>query len=117
MSATQQFLINALATLTLVAIPAAIVYWRNKGKLSVGKSYHRGLLHLFRVMGWMFMMWGALFLPLVVTDLIGLSHWGYPWWSIFFVLAFVAFGYGLQRLMKFILRDPDANNMFFSKKE
>jgi hypothetical protein len=106
-----------LVAVALVAIPAVIVFWRNKGKLSVGKSYLRGLLHLARIMGWMFMLWGVLLLPFVVTDLIGRSDWGYPWWSIFFVPALVAFGYGLQRLMKFILRDPDWNNMFSSKKE
>ncbi|GEP61657.1 hypothetical protein [Reyranella soli] len=112
-----QFLISALSGLVLVAVATAIVYQRNKGKLSVGKSYLKGLLHLFRVMGWMFMVWGVLFVPVVVTDLIGFSHWGYPWWSIFFVFAFVALGYALQRLMKYIPRDPDWNNMFASKKE
>lgn len=74
-----QFLVSALASLVLVAVPTAVVYWRNKGELSVGKSYLKGLLHLFRVMGWMFMVSGVLFVPVVVTDLIGFSHWGYPW--------------------------------------
>ena len=72
---------------------------------------------MMRIMGWMFLVLGALFFLLSCTDLIGLSHWGYPWWSILFSLATMAFGYGLQRLMKFVLGDPDWNNMFASKRE
>lgn len=108
-------LTNVVGSLVLVGIPAAIVYWRNKGRLSVAGSYHRGLLYLFRAMGWLFMIWGVLFLTLLITNLAGLSHWGYPWWTVAFSLGFGVVGYGLQRLTKFILRDPDANNMFFPR--
>lgn len=110
-------LASFIGTLLLVAIPTAIVYWRNKGKLSARKSYLKGMLYVFRVLGWGFIIWGVLFLPLFITDLFGLINWGYPWWSIAFSAFLIGFGYGLQRLMRFILNDPDWNNMFASKDE
>ena len=46
------FVAKLIGTVLLVAIPTAIVYWRNKGQLSIGKSYMRALLHVVRVTAW-----------------------------------------------------------------
>jgi hypothetical protein len=54
----EELLANVVASVVLVGVPAAIIYWRNKSTLSVGKSYLRGLLYL----GWLFMRTVALFL-------------------------------------------------------
>jgi len=110
------FVAQLLGTLALIAIPAALVYWRNDGKLSVYKSYLRGMLHLFRVMGWTAVVFGALFTAFSAAALLGARLGGnFPWWSIFFGLGLAGLGYGIQRLMRFILRDEDWNNMFASK--
>jgi len=106
------FLAQLLGTFVLVAVPTAIVYWRNDGKLSVGRSYLRGLLHLFRVIGWAVVVFGTFFALLSVASLLGAKIDGFPWWFVFFGLGFAGLGYGIQRLMRFILRDEDWNNMF-----
>ena len=108
--------IQIIATVLLVSAPTAIVYWRNRGQLSVGKSYLRGLLHFFRALGWGAVVLGSIFAVLSGAALVGVGPGGnWPWWSIFFSLAFVGIGYGTQRLMRFILNDADWNNMFASK--
>jgi phosphatidylglycerophosphate synthase len=95
-----------------VATPTTIVYWRNKGRLSRRASYLRSIFYGFRVVGWMVVAMSVLiFFPLWLTDIAGLTHWGYPWWTILLLLALVALGYGFQRLAKFLLQDEDLKNM------
>lgn len=104
---------SVIGTLTLVSVATAIVYWRNRGSLSVRHSYTRAMLHYFRVFGWMLLVIGSLFTAPSVAALLGAELGGnWPWWSTFIFLACVGVGYGLQRLMRFPLNDPDLRNMF-----
>jgi hypothetical protein len=108
-------LINIILLTALVAIPTAIVYRRNKGTLSITKSYTRAIFHIFRVMGWMFIVVGVTFLPFIFAGMTGHLDGNWPWWSLPFILAYIGVGYGLQRFMKFLLKDEDLKNMFASK--
>ena len=99
----------------VVAIPAAIVYRRNRGTLSLGQSYQRAFLYVLRVVGWCLVVVGLTFVPFIVAGLTGHLHGYWPWWSLPFILAYIAVGYGLQRLMTFLVKDEDLKNMFWSK--
>jgi|SRR6185312_381092 hypothetical protein len=110
------FVAKLIGTVLLVAIPTAIVYWRNKGQLSIGKSYMRALLHVVRVTAWGIIVVGVILTAASTAALLGTPFPGnWPWWSIFFCLGFVGVGYGIQRLARFVLNDADWNNMFASK--
>jgi hypothetical protein len=106
-------LLIGIALLALCGgLPTLIVYRRNQGRLSWRASRIRAFFHFMRVFGWtMIGLQIVLFVPLWATDRLELSHWGYPWWAIFPSLAFAGFGYGFQRLGKFLLRDEDLKNM------
>jgi hypothetical protein len=41
----------------------------------------------------------------IATDLMGLSQFGYPWWSIVLPPALFLLGFGLRRLMLYLLND------------
>ena len=105
-----------LASLLLAGLPTAIVYRRNQGKLSLGRSYLRATLHTIRVIAWLLVGAGLISVLVFIASLAGaFPEARFPWWTIFPILFQTAFGYGIQRLMRYILNDPDWNNMFISQ--
>jgi hypothetical protein len=72
---------------------------------SVTDSYRRALLHLVRIIGWLFIVVSVVFLPLMVMELMGVSHFGYPWWSIVLPVIQILAGYSVQRMAQSALRD------------
>lgn len=110
-----QLIFVLICSLLLAGVPTAIVYRRNRGKLPLGKSYLRAMLHTMRVIAWFIAASGLILLLFYSATLTGLfPEIVYPWWSALPILFFMAAGYGLQRLMRYILNDPDWNNMFIS---
>jgi hypothetical protein len=104
-----------ICSLLLVGLPTAIVYRRNQGKLSLRKSYLRATLHMIRVIAWFIVGSCLIVLLVIVASLAGaFPDIHYPWWSILAIVFFTAVAYGIQRLMRYILNDPDWNNMFIS---
>jgi|SRR5580698_6224896 hypothetical protein len=81
-----------------------------------GTNSLKGRLQRLRITGWIFVGGGALFTVLTVVALMHArvgDNW--PWWSIFFGPTLGGIGYGIQRTVRFVLEDPDWNNMFASK--
>ncbi|MEI6200517.1 MAG: hypothetical protein WCP68_01045 [Enhydrobacter sp.] len=98
--------------ITLLGLPTVLIYRRNHGRLSWKASYYRAFFHFIRVFGWIFLGLNlAIFFPLWLTDRLGLSHFGFQWWGIFFIAGCVTLGYGLQRFGKFLLQDEDIKNI------
>lgn len=104
-----------ICSLLLVGLPTAIVYRRNQGKLSLGRSYLRATLHMIRIIAWFIVGSCLILLLIVVASLAGaFPDIHYPWWSILAIVFLTAVAFGIQRLMRYILNDTDWNNMFIS---
>ncbi len=62
--------------------------------------------HAVRIIGIMFRIWAVIIGFVVLTDLVRLSHWGYPDWAILFCVGFYAVGHYVTRVARFALSRP-----------
>ena len=102
MSPQQAFLVNAVLLALFIGIPTAVIWFRSKRKLSLRASYYRGLLYCFKLIGSAFTAISGLILLFAISDQIGLSHFGYPIWSVPVVILFVIIGYTVRRIASWI---------------
>lgn len=97
MGLLSQYLVIVALLALLAGVPTALVWLRSKRTLSLRDSYHRALLHLARLFGFAFMATATLILIFALTDLAGISHFGYPIFTAPLLALFIAVGYGIQR--------------------
>ncbi len=98
-------------------LPTVLVYRRHKGKLSIGQSHLVASLHLFRAIGWVFIVIAPIFALLILAGMAGRLAGTYPWWSVLAAIVLAAVGYVMQRLATVVLNDQDFRNMFVSSDE
>ena len=82
-----------------------------------GKNSLRSRLQFIRFGGWIAIFVGTVFIALSVAGLLGAQIGGFEWWVILVGLLAAGIGYGIDRVVRFALNDPDWNNMFGSKED
>jgi hypothetical protein len=92
------FLVDCALLALLVGVRTALIWLKSKRKLSLQASYHRALAHIFKLLGLVGMAVGALVPFFVLSDQIGLSHFGYLAWSILIAVFFIVVFYGIWRI-------------------
>lgn len=77
-----------------------------------GKSSPRSRLQNVRFSGGLLIAGGALFTTLSAASLLGARPNDFRWWMPFVGLVPICIGYAVRRVVRFVLKDPDFNNMF-----
>jgi hypothetical protein len=98
MSPQQNFLLSAVLLALFIGIPTAVIWLRSKRNLSLRASYDRGILYCFKLVGSSFAAIAGLILLFAISDQIGLSHFGYPIWSLPILVFFIVVGYTVRRI-------------------
>ena len=93
----QGFLISSFLLAFLVGLPTIVIWLGSNRKLSLQESYFRALLHIATAVGVAAMFVSGLILLFVISDLVGISRFGYPSYSILIIVIAIAIGYGLYR--------------------
>ena len=103
-----------LVSFALIALPVGgctVLVWLNsKRKLSFETSYHRAILHLIRFVAWAFVVISGVILAFALSDQAGLSHFGYPAYSVPVIGVFMIIGYGIQSFAARWLRFDQLSN-------
>ena len=92
------YLIKCLLLALLVGVPTVVIRLWSDRRLSWQESYLRALLHIARVFSAAFALVSGIILLCVLADLIGMSKFGYPSYSVLATAIFIIIGYGLWRL-------------------
>jgi hypothetical protein len=100
------FLTNLILTALLVGIPTLVIWLRSGRKLPLKTSYYRALLHVFRFSAAAIVLISGLILMFATSDLIGLTGFGYPVFSVPFLMLLILVGVGLWRITSFWIRSP-----------
>jgi hypothetical protein len=69
-------------------------------RMTALQRYYWLLLHFARVFGVLARIWAVVIGFPVLTDLLGLSHWGYPRSAILFCAGFFLFGHLVSRFAR-----------------
>jgi hypothetical protein len=92
------FLFNCLLTAALIGIPTVVLWLRSGRRRSVSESYNLAFAHLAKWFGRIFAGVAGLICVFALTDLLSLTHFGYPGWAVLICLAMIAAGVGISVL-------------------
>jgi hypothetical protein len=68
------------------------------------RQYRRFLLHVARWWALAAFAVGAVLVACILVDWLGYADWGYPWWSLLFVIGFIAFAIGVRKGASILLK-------------
>jgi hypothetical protein len=75
----------------------------NKRLYSPLNRYFWALAHYFRIFGILMRIWASFIAIFPFTDLLGVSHYGYPWWALPFCALFFTIGHYVTRFARMAL--------------